>query len=284
DLLILGNPTTEYSQNEIYSILEFVKNGGNVLLFSDEGGDIANSTNLNDIVSHFGFQILPNIIFDPESHVDKVVWPIIRKFSSHPISSEITSIVSASGCSFNLLEKHQFASVLDVTLKPIAFASLTAKMKIYDFDTRQWNERGGRDAIVALSGTFVEGRFIALPSCSMLSSLNKRYGWTAKNNHIFIANVVRWLLEDRDAVYSAALFGDKVEVQLRIDKENFIWANSPEVIREWGDFSSTVNYAIKNLKKTVEKQKEKPKEDKEGNNDKESETEDENVQVFEEEE
>jgi len=255
DLLIIGNPLLPYTNNEINSILKFVNNGGNLLIVSDQGGDLVNQTNLCELLRHFGFYVLPNIIFDTESYIDKVVWPIVKKFNTHPITSELSSIVVASVCTIELLEKHDLAAYtefLDVNVKPLATGSLTAKMKVYDLSTRQWVEKTAKDAIITLAGSYKNGRFVVIPSCSMLSSLNKNYGLKAKDNEKYVTNAIRWLLEKRDSVYNPKVIGDQIDLQMRIDKELFLWANQLTVIKDWGDFSSIVNYALRLLKKTIQ--------------------------------
>jgi hypothetical protein len=255
DLLILGNPLLPYSDNEINAILKFVNSGGNLLIVSDQGGDLVNQTNTCELLRHFGFYVLPNIIFDPASYVDKVVWPIVKRFNTHPVTSEVSSIVVASGCTIELMEKHDFAAYtefLDVNVKPLAVGSLTAKMKVYDVSTRQWVEQTAKEAIISLAGSYKNGRFVVIPSCSMLSSLNKNYGLKAKDNEKYVTNAIRWLLEKRDLVYSPKVIGDQIDLQMRIDKELFLWANQLTIIKEWGDFSSIVNYSLRLLKKTIQ--------------------------------
>ncbi|MBD3350914.1 MAG: hypothetical protein GF364_05450, partial [Candidatus Lokiarchaeota archaeon] len=250
NLLVIGSPQTKpLSIDEIYSILEFAKNGGNVLIFVDEGGDMSAGTNINELVGHFGFKILPNIIFDEKLHVLKQVWPIIRNFEDHPITNDIHELVYASGCSFEILERHEYAEFLDVKIRPISYASDGAKMKVFDPKIKQWKETSAKGAILSLAGQFFHGRFFIIGTPSILSSLNNKYGWGAKDNQLFIENVLGWLLGEREAALGVSFFGDKVQVQMRVDKDMFRWANSPEILEYFGDFSVVVNHALKRMKK-----------------------------------
>lgn len=253
NLLILGNPQqNSYEIDEIYAILEFVKNGGNILIFGDEGGDLSSNTNLNELTTHFGYKNLPNIIFDETSNTGKIVWPLIKDFENHPISNEIESIVYASGCSFVPLQRNEFAEFLDVKIKPIVFASEHARMKIFDPNLKQWKEEYANKSIVGIAGQFFEGRFFEFGTPSILSSLNSNYGWSSKHNMKFIQNTIIWLLGEREAALGAEFFGDKVQVQMRIEKDIFRWANSQKVLNYFGDFSVIVNHALKRLKKSFE--------------------------------
>lgn len=250
NLLIIGNPNNEYSIKEIYTVLEFLKSGGNILIFSDEGADVSNQTNLNELTSHLGFKILPNIIYDPGSNAGKEVQPIIQKFETHPITSDVSSIVLASGCSFELLKQDEFLEYMDVSVKSIAFCSATSKMKMYH--DRQWNELTAKESSVIITGRYFDGRFVCLGTPSILSSLSSVYGLEARDNLNLIRNILRWLLEERESTdLTATLFGDQVEVLVKIKKELWNWTRSIASVGEWGDFSKIVNYSLKLLRKAI---------------------------------
>ncbi|MHA1727936.1 MAG: Gldg family protein [Promethearchaeota archaeon] len=262
DLLILGDPQNlSYSLKEIYTCLEFIKNGGNILIFSDEGGDVSNQTNLNELLGHFGLKILPNIVFDMVSNAGKEVHPVIKKFNPHPITNDVFSIVLASGCSFELLSSDEF-ELMDVSVKPVAFSSLTAKTKVYK--ERQWAEESGRNSIVIAAGRYYKGRFVCLSTPSILSSLSSNYGLQAKDNQKLMQNILYWLLEEREdtTTETATLFGDEVEVLVRIKENLWNWTRSVSAIGEWGDFSSIVNHALKLLRKTIRDKQKQLEEDR----------------------
>jgi len=255
NLLVLGNPqNSTYSMDEIYSILEFVKNGGNILIITDEGGDLSSKTNLSEgFGAHFGFKILNNIIFDQKYNVNgKVIWPIVSKFEDHPITIDLNSIVYASGCSFELLKSNDFAEFLDVKIKPIILSNDSCEMKYYDVYLHQWKEEYAKDAILMLVGQFFEGRFAIIGTPSIFSNLSDSYGIRAKDNFRLTENLIEWLIGKREPALGVDIFGDKVEVQLRIEKELFRWANSEKILKYFGDFSYLINYALKRLKKSFE--------------------------------
>jgi hypothetical protein len=160
--------------------------------------------------------------------------------------------VFASGCSFQPLQRNEFAEFLDVKIKPIALASENARMKIFDPNLKQWREEYAQKVIIGIAGQFFEGRFFELGTTSILSSLNSNYGWAAKHNVKFIQNVILWLLGEREASLGSEIFGDRVQVQMRIEKDIFRWANSQKVLNYFGDFSVIVNHALKRLKKSFE--------------------------------
>ena len=61
--LLIGVPQNGfYFQEEINSILNFVRNGGSLLIFHRYGGDLLQKTNLNDLTSHFGIYFENTIV------------------------------------------------------------------------------------------------------------------------------------------------------------------------------------------------------------------------------
>ncbi len=253
EILILGNAQdSTYSINEIYSILEFVRKGGSVIIFSDEGGDLSNRSNYNELTINFGFKILPNIIYDPESYVDKIVRPVIKNFLPHPITEEVHAIVYSSGCSFEIMDNAEFAEYRDVSVQPIAFASPTCKMKI--FENQKWVERNAPHSIVALAGRYFEGHVIAIGTPSLLSSLSNNYGFKARNNLKFIKNIIEWCLTPSEETFSITqVLGDRVEALIQIEKEIFQWTMELVAKNQWGDLSSIINHSLKLFLKKVRK-------------------------------
>ncbi len=253
ELLILGNAQeSTYSINEIYAILEFVRKGGSVLIFSDEGGDLTNRSNINELTINFGFKILPNIIYDPESYVDKIVRPIITNFIPHPVTDDVDAIVYSSGCTFEILNTAEFAEYRDVSVKPIAFTSPTCKMKI--FENQQWAEKPAPSSIVAVAGRYFEGNVVAIGTPSLLSSLSNNYGFKARDNLKFIKNAIEWCLSPVEESFTITqVLGDRVEALVQIEKEVFQWTMELVAKNQWGDLSKIINHSLKVFQKKLRK-------------------------------
>ncbi|MBN2154816.1 MAG: hypothetical protein JW776_02070 [Candidatus Lokiarchaeota archaeon] len=254
-ILILGNAQdSTYSINEIYAILEFVRKGGSVVIFSDEGGDLSNRSNFNELTINFGFKILPNIIYDPSNYVDKIVRPIINNFLPHPVTTDINAIVYSSGCSFEIMDDAEFADYRDVSIKPIAFTSPSAKMK--KFENQKWIEKPATNSIVAVAGRYFEGRVIALGTPSLLSSLSNNYGFKARDNLKFMQNIIEWCLSPVEESFTITqILGDRVEVLIQIEKELFQWTMELVAQNQWGDLSNIINQSLKSFQKSIRKSK-----------------------------
>ena len=123
-------------------------------------------------------------------------------------------------------------------------------MKIYQ--DRKWNELSAKESSVIITGRYFDGRFVCLGTPSILSSLSSVYGLEARDNLTLVNNILRWLLEERENTdLTATLFGDQVEVLVKIKKELWNWTRSIASVGEWGDFSKIVNYSLKLLRKAI---------------------------------
>ena len=252
-ILILGNAQdATYTINEIYAILEFVRKGGSVIIFTDEGGDLSNRSNLNELTINFGFKIQPNIIYDPGQHVDKMVRPLINNFLPHPVTNEVDALVYSSGCSFEIMDQNEFAEYRDTSLQPIAFSSSTCKMKI--FENQKWTEKPAPNSIVAVAGRYFEGHVIAIGTPSLLSSLSNNYGFKARDNQKFMKNIIEWCLTPSEETFSITqVLGNRVEALIQIEKEIFEWTMELVARNQWGDLSNIINHSLKLFQKKLRK-------------------------------
>ncbi|MFX1297955.1 MAG: hypothetical protein ACFFD2_24290, partial [Promethearchaeota archaeon] len=64
DVFVIGNPISSYFSNiEINTIVDFVREGGNILVISEYGSDFLQKTNLNDLLgTNFGIFLEKNIL------------------------------------------------------------------------------------------------------------------------------------------------------------------------------------------------------------------------------
>src|SRR5271157_6228373 len=66
DALVIGNMFDAYLEmEEIQNIVSFVKDGGGLLLVSDQGGDFENHNNISELARQFGMSFNPDRVFDP---------------------------------------------------------------------------------------------------------------------------------------------------------------------------------------------------------------------------
>ncbi|MBD3253444.1 MAG: hypothetical protein GF383_00045, partial [Candidatus Lokiarchaeota archaeon] len=94
DAIILSTPNNkELSQDEVENLEQYVKLGGNLLIVSSMGGDHTNRTNLNELTQKFGFEFLPNQIFDSMKYINLQKRPLISKITPHLITEQVNQLV-----------------------------------------------------------------------------------------------------------------------------------------------------------------------------------------------
>ncbi|MHA1794126.1 MAG: hypothetical protein ACTSVI_15900, partial [Promethearchaeota archaeon] len=83
-VLVIGCPQeNNFKDEEIKTIINFVKDGGGLFLINDEGGDALSGSNLNAIASQFGFVFNPDLVKDETSFTQKPEYVKIKDFQKH---------------------------------------------------------------------------------------------------------------------------------------------------------------------------------------------------------
>ena len=103
DIFVIGNPISSYFSNvEIKTIVDFVREGGNILVISEYGSDFLQKTNLNDLLgTNFGIFFEKNILkgtFDENKNCTSIL--SIHDFENNKLTSQLREIVIGGSCSF----------------------------------------------------------------------------------------------------------------------------------------------------------------------------------------
>ncbi|MHA1377226.1 MAG: hypothetical protein ACTSRG_02480 [Candidatus Helarchaeota archaeon] len=103
DLLVLACPdNSKLTEDEINSILNYVKHGGGLLLLSHAGGDKGLRTNLRELTGKFGFYFNNDQVFDYEKNLGYQSYALIEKLEPHEITNEIKNFCYRIGCSLTV--------------------------------------------------------------------------------------------------------------------------------------------------------------------------------------
>ncbi|MHA1693935.1 MAG: hypothetical protein ACTSWR_12360 [Candidatus Helarchaeota archaeon] len=103
DIVFFACPDrSKFREFEIEQIIKYVKNGGNVVLLSNAGGDKGLGTNLNEIGKEFGITCNNDQICDDEQNYGIRTLPISQNFNLHPITTEIELLLLPGACSLNV--------------------------------------------------------------------------------------------------------------------------------------------------------------------------------------
>jgi hypothetical protein len=211
DVLVIGNPLDDYfSKIEIETIIEFVRQGGSLLMISEYGADHLQKTNLNDISAKY-FDILfeKNIIKEKNQINEKGSSIIsIQSFPKHTITTQIREIILGGSCSL-LLNKNAF-SLLELDDE--------AWSEKYNESADEWDKEKKKNTyIVAACSKFGRGKVAAIGDIDIFSN-DPNFGINKLDNRKFITNLINWLtkpVEDEDAIHWALKRVGRLEAQLK---------------------------------------------------------------------
>ncbi|MFX1316690.1 MAG: hypothetical protein ACFE9T_12565, partial [Promethearchaeota archaeon] len=237
DTIILSTPkNVNLAPTEIENLVKYVENGGTLLLFSSSGSDYQNKTNLNELAKRFGFEFLPDEVNDSMNYVFLQKRPILTKIKPHYITEQVKKIVFSSTCSIKALDF--IDDEKNVKIEELVRLGLNGWHRIYDGEN--WIEEDSPKIPLMIAVEFYKGKVVAFGNSSIFSSLGQEYGFSAFDNDILIANIIRWLTLDVESK------GKVITAELNLDM--YYWGE--EVIKKdnWSNFSDLINVSLKYFK------------------------------------
>ncbi|MFX0132763.1 MAG: Gldg family protein [Candidatus Hodarchaeota archaeon] len=186
NILIIGAPQTKFSDDEISSIVQFVKKGGNLLAINEQGGDLRNNTNLSEITKNFGIEFNNDMIHDKVHN--------IKGYAYGPVISDFQY---CSSLTFNIRE---FNILLGCSLKVsnealiVARSSKDSYVKIKT-PSGKWIKREGASlpVLAAYESAGEGGRVVAIGDPHVFS--DDDVGMPLYNNRVLFNNIIDWLSE-----------------------------------------------------------------------------------------
>ncbi len=187
DILVIGNPIDDYfSSIEIKNIIDFVRDGGRLLLISEYGSDYLQKTNLNDISGkYFGIFFQKNIVKEynkTNQNCSSIL--SIQNFPENKINSKLREVVIGGSCSL-FLNKNSESLLL-------SNKSLT---EVYNHSTEKWIKDGEEQQIIIAAYTqYGQGKIIALGDIDIFTN-DPNIGLNQKDNRKLILNILDWFIE-----------------------------------------------------------------------------------------
>ncbi len=254
DAIILSTPKNiNLKPNEIENLENYVKNGGSLLIFSSSGGDYTNKTNLNELTQRFGFKFESDEVNDSMNYVFLQKRPILTKLKPHFITEQVKKIVFSSSCSTKTIDFVEDEK--NIKIEELIELGLNGWRKKYDGE--KWIEEDSPKIPLMVIVEYYKGKVVAFGNSSIFSSLGQEYGFTAFDNDILIANIIRWLVMDVESK------GKVITIELNLDL--FYWGKNIIKKDNWGGFSDLINVSLKSFKdnykeiidkiKTIQKEK-----------------------------
>ncbi len=247
-MIVIGGPReSQFSPDEIMILVHYVKHGGNLLLIYDEGGDYGSNCNLSELTQYFGFTYEPDILFDSVNFQNEQNRMVISEFEPHPLTQNLDALVQASACSIKINREAEKEKEIEVY--PIATAGLNCYRT--KWDGKEWiPDLDAPNSILAVGVDFYKGRVIGLSTVSMFSSLSSSYGYYARSNQDFIANIFNWLLQSNEEGKKRELDTKLISIPIKINY--FLWMEQMVAKQDWDKIEDVINFSLKHLKQNYQ--------------------------------
>jgi len=237
DAVIISIPKNINLKPEEIDVLEkYVRAGGSLLIIGSRGGEYLNRTNVNELTRKFGFEFQTDEVNDSVNYINLQKRPLLTDFKPHYITENIKKIVLSSACSLATLGFVEDEKNIQVEV--LVRGGLNCWRN--KFDEQKGNEEDSPKIPLLVAVNYYKGKVVAFGTLSIFSSLGREYGFSAFDNDIIIANILRWLTLDVESE------GQVVTIDLQ--KDLFYWANSIAKEERWESFSDLINVSLKHFK------------------------------------
>ncbi|MFX1309740.1 MAG: hypothetical protein ACFE8C_08595 [Promethearchaeota archaeon] len=256
DLFIIGVPNLgpDLDTDEIFDLVDYVKNGGSLLVINDGGGDYENKNNLSQLTQNFGIKFNSDRLYDNKIFLEENSHPIIKDFKSHFITRDVSQIIHSNGCTLTI-DKSIENNTIDVNI--IAFSSESTSWHRC-FTGEEWQDESEQHLPVIGAAHYNLGKVVVIGNLSIFSSLSKSYGIRSAENFKLITNIISWLLNKADSEEERSL--KPIFATVAIDQDLFYWIKEMLNKGKWKNLDDVINFAL-NMTKIRLKESEKNDQD-----------------------
>lgn len=250
DLFIIGVPKLgpKLDSDEIEDLVNYVNNGGSLLVVNDEGGDYKSKNNLSELTKNFGITFTNDLLFDNKYFSKDNTHPLIRDFRSHFITREITEIIHSNGCTLTIDKSVENANT---EVQAIAYSSVnTSWHRIFNGD--EWIDESVQNLPIIGTAHYGLGKVVALGNLSLFSSLNESYGIRAADNYNLIVNIISWLLNKASSEKEKTI--KPIYLTVPIEQDLYYWIKDLLNNGNWHSVEEVINYGLKLVKSNMKKQ------------------------------
>ena len=244
DLFVIGVPHLgpNLGLDEIDDLVEYVKNGGSLLLINDGGGDYENKNNLSELTKHFGIIFNNDKLYDNKSFSQENSHPVIKDFSPHYITRDLNQFIHSNGCTLTV-DKSIEDEKIDIN--GIAYSSENTSWHSY-LDGEGWHDESKQHLPIIGAVHYELGKVFAIGNLSLFSSLNKSYGIRAADNFKLVSNAISWLLNKAGSEEEKLL--KPIYSTVAISQDLFYWAKDMINLGKWKDLEEVINFALRIVK------------------------------------
>jgi len=230
------------SPKEIEVLEEYVRTGGSLLIIGSQGGERSNRTNINELTRKFGFEFVTDEINDSVNYVNLQKRPLLANLNPHYITENVKKIVLSSACSLGTT-KLTAKEAKNIKVEVLVRGGLNCWRR--RFDGKDWIEEDCPKVPLLVTSEYYHGQVVSFGTLSIFSSLGREYGFSAFDNDIIIANILRWLTLDVTA--------EGKVITIEIQRDLFHWADSLLKRKKWENFSDVLNVGLKYFKDNYKK-------------------------------
>jgi len=257
DLFIIGVPNLgpNLGLDEIKDLVDYVKNGGSLLIINDGGGDYENKNNLSELTKNFGISFNNDILYDNKSFSQENSHPIIKDFSPHYITRDLNQFIHSNGCTLTV-DKSIEDEKIDVN--SIAYSSENTSWHSY-LNEDGWHDESMQHLPIIGAVHYDIGKVVTIGNLSIFSSLNKLYGIKAADNFKLVSNVISWLLNKAGSEEERAL--KPIFSTVAISQDLFYWAKDMINLGRWKNLEEAINFALRIVKIRLKESKKNDKDE-----------------------
>ena len=250
NVFIIGVPIAKayLSPEEIEDLVNYVKDGGSLLIVADKGGDYENKSNLNDLTEHFGVKINSDHLFERKSDSETSSRVIITEFTKHFLTRDIREIIHSGGCTLSI-DKSVENEAVDVN--PIALSSEeTSGHKL--FNGEEWIEESINKEPIIAAVHYNLGKVVIIGNLSIFSGFHDSYGIHAADNFKLISNIISWL--QNKAHSKEAQLTQPIYTSIPIEQDLFYWIKQKLDEGRWNNIQEVINFALKVIRLRMKNQ------------------------------
>jgi len=226
---------------EIDVLEEYVRTGGSLLIIGSQGGQHTNRTNINELTRKFGFEFIADEINDSVNYINLQKRPLLSSFKPHYITENLKKIVLSSACSLGTT-KLTANEAKNIKVEVLVRGGLNCWRRL--FNGKDWVEEDCPKIPLVVTSEYYHGQVVSFGTLSIFSSLGREYGFSAFDNDIIIANILRWLTLDVSA--------EGIVITIEIQRDLFHWADFLLKKKKWENFSDVLNVGLKYFKDNYE--------------------------------
>lgn len=244
DLFIIGVPHLgpNLGLDEIKDLIDYVKDGGSLLIINDGGGDYENKNNLSELTKNFGISFNNDILYDNKSFSQENSHPIIKDFSPHYITRDLNQLIHSNGCTLTV-DKSIEDEKIDVN--SIAYSSENTSWHSY-LNEDGWHDESKQHLSIIGAVHYDLGKVVTIGNLSIFSSLNQLYGIRAADNFKLVSNVISWLLNKAGSEEERAL--KPIFSTVAISQDLFYWTKDMINLGRWKNLEEAINFALRIVK------------------------------------